>query len=142
MVVNAAIGLSVRAEIELGGRGMLLRAEDLGEAAVIAHASQLDGHGPLPLLRAALRMFPAGPCTLHLWLPPLAGGSSFVARLEDTDGSRRNLGTATVKGPGSDMIELNVPDGFELGHHVILLTRADGSGSDTHSYPFDVQSSP
>jgi D-glycero-alpha-D-manno-heptose-7-phosphate kinase len=65
LVVNAAIGLSVRAEVELGGTGMLLRAEDLGEAAVIAHASQLAGHGPLPLLRAALRMFPAGPCTLR-----------------------------------------------------------------------------
>ncbi|HEY7028010.1 MAG TPA: hypothetical protein VH438_10410 [Gemmatimonadales bacterium] len=65
LVVNAAISLSVRAEVELGGTGMLLRAEDLGEAAVIAHATQLAGHGPLPLLRAALRMFPPGPCTLR-----------------------------------------------------------------------------
>jgi D-glycero-alpha-D-manno-heptose-7-phosphate kinase len=73
LVVNAAIGLSVRAEIELGGTGMFLRAEDLGEASVIAHASQLDGHGPLPLLRAALRMFPAGPCTLRTFSEVPAG---------------------------------------------------------------------
>jgi D-glycero-alpha-D-manno-heptose-7-phosphate kinase len=65
VVVNAAIGLTVHAEVELGGTGMFLRAEDQGEAMVIAHSSHLDGHGPLPLHRAALRMFPVGPCSLR-----------------------------------------------------------------------------
>ncbi|HEU5154223.1 MAG TPA: hypothetical protein VFU03_05815 [Gemmatimonadales bacterium] len=120
LVVNAAIGLSVRAEIELGGTGMLLRAEDLGEAAVIAHASQLAGHGPLPLLRAALRMFPAGPCTLRTFSQVPAGsglGSSgaldvaLVSVLAVSRGEALTRDQAAAYGWELEAIEAGLPGG-------------------------------
>ena len=61
-VVNAAIGLLVRAEVELGGTGHVAARRRSGEAAVIAHASQLAGHGPLPAARGAANV-PGG--TVH-----------------------------------------------------------------------------
>ena len=120
LVVNAAIGLSVRAEVELGGTGMFLRAEDLGEAAVIAHASQLDGHGPLPLLRAALRMFPAGPCTLRTFSEVPAGsglGSSgaldvaLVSALAVSRGEALTREQAAEYGWELEAVEAGLPGG-------------------------------
>lgn len=64
-VVSAAIRLYAAAEVVLGGNGMVLEATDLAEAVALTHPSQLTGHGPLPLHRAALRMFPVGPCILR-----------------------------------------------------------------------------
>jgi len=119
-VVNAAIGLSVRAEVELGGTGMLLRSEDLGEAAVIAHGSQLAGHGPLPLLRAALRMFPAGPCTLRTFSEVPAGsglGSSgaldvaLVSVLAVSRGEALTREQAAAYGWELEAVEAGLPGG-------------------------------
>jgi D-glycero-alpha-D-manno-heptose-7-phosphate kinase len=120
LVANAAIGLKVRAEVELGGTGMLLRAEDLGEAAVIAHASQLAGHGPLPLLRAALRMFPAGPCTLRTYseVPVGSGlGSSgaldvaLVSALAVSRGEALSREQAAAYGWELEAVEAGLPGG-------------------------------
>jgi anti-sigma factor RsiW len=83
--------------------------------------------GPAP-------MVPAGPCTLRLWLPGLASGSSFVARVED-----RTIGTFVANGGA---VELPVPEGLAPGHHVITLTAAEGEGLEPYPYPFDVQDSP
>jgi D-glycero-alpha-D-manno-heptose-7-phosphate kinase len=65
VVVNAAIALRVEAEVEAAPAGMLLQAEDLGEALRVSHPSDLGQGQRLPLHRAALRMFPVGPCVLR-----------------------------------------------------------------------------
>jgi D-glycero-alpha-D-manno-heptose-7-phosphate kinase len=79
VVVNAAIQLQAHAEVTLGGRGFRLEARDLGCREVIASAEGLVASGPLGLLKAALRMYPVGPCTLETRVdaPPGSGlGSS------------------------------------------------------------------
>lgn len=79
VVVNAAISLRVEAEFEPGRDGLLLRAEDLNQAAVARSASDLAPNGVLDLHKAALRMFPPGPGTLRTRsaVPPGSGlGSS------------------------------------------------------------------
>jgi len=79
-VISAAITLRVFAEFEPGGIGLLLRAEDLGQAERVAGPAELSSaDGLLPLHKAALRMFPAGPGTLRTrsQVPPGSGlGSS------------------------------------------------------------------
>lgn len=79
VVVNAAINLRVEAEFEPGREGLLLRAEDLNQAAVARSAADLAPNGVLDLHKAALRMFPPGPGTLRTRsaVPPGSGlGSS------------------------------------------------------------------
>ncbi len=79
VVVNAAITLRVEAEFEPGREGLLLRAEDLNQAAVARTAVDLAPNGVLDLHKAALRMFPPGPGTLRTRsaVPPGSGlGSS------------------------------------------------------------------
>jgi len=79
VVVNAAISLRVEAEFEPGRQGLLLRAEDLNQAAVVRTALDLAPNGVLDLHKAALRMFPPGPGTLRTRsaVPPGSGlGSS------------------------------------------------------------------
>jgi D-glycero-alpha-D-manno-heptose-7-phosphate kinase len=78
-VVNAAISLRVRAQYQAGGNGILVRAEDLDQAARITTAADLTPGGGLDLHKAALRMFPVGPGTLRTRsdVPPGSGlGSS------------------------------------------------------------------
>jgi D-glycero-alpha-D-manno-heptose-7-phosphate kinase len=78
-VISAAITLRVTAEFEPGGVGLLLRAEDLGQAERVVGPAELSGGDGLPLHKAALRMFPAGPGTLRTrsQVPPGSGlGSS------------------------------------------------------------------
>ncbi len=65
VVVNAAISLRVEAEFEPGRDGLLLRAEDLNQAAVVRTALDLAPNGVLDLHKAALRMFPPVPGTLR-----------------------------------------------------------------------------
>lgn len=65
VVVNAAITLRVEAEFEPGREGLLLRSEDLNQAAVARSAADLAPNGVLDLHKAALRMFPPGPGTLR-----------------------------------------------------------------------------
>jgi D-glycero-alpha-D-manno-heptose-7-phosphate kinase len=64
VVVAAAIGLSVSAEIRPAAAGLRLVAEDLGEVAELADPGELRATGPLALLQAGLRLLPVGPCTL------------------------------------------------------------------------------
>lgn len=64
LVVSAAIGLHAYAEVRVGGSGFRLCAEDLGQEAELADPAALGGSGPLPLLRAGLRLLPVGPCAL------------------------------------------------------------------------------
>ena len=64
VVVSAAIGLSVSAEVRAAEAGFRLVAEDLGEVVELADPRDLTPSGPLALLQAGLRLLPVGPCTL------------------------------------------------------------------------------
>jgi D-glycero-alpha-D-manno-heptose-7-phosphate kinase len=64
VVVSAAIGLYARAEVQPGGTGLRLVAEDLGATLDLPDQATLDPTGPLSLLQAGLRMLPVGPCAL------------------------------------------------------------------------------
>jgi D-glycero-alpha-D-manno-heptose-7-phosphate kinase len=64
VVVSAAIGLYARAEVQPGGAGLRLSAEDLGATLDLPDETALDQKGPLALLQAGLRMLPVGPCAL------------------------------------------------------------------------------
>ena len=63
-VVNAAIQLYAAAEVTVGGRGIMLRSEDLGVSEFCAGAADLHATGPLALLKGALRMHPVHRCSL------------------------------------------------------------------------------
>jgi D-glycero-alpha-D-manno-heptose-7-phosphate kinase len=64
--VNAAIGLSARVELTLGGDVIRLVSEDLGESLECANAAGLVPDGRLTLLKAGLRMLPVpGSLTLR-----------------------------------------------------------------------------
>lgn len=80
VVVNAAIGLEVTVELELGGALVRLVSDDLGETVECANSHGLVLDGKLNLLKAGLRMFPVlGPLTLRTraQVPPGSGlGSS------------------------------------------------------------------
>ena len=80
VVVNAAIGLEVTVELELGGALVRLVSDDLGETVECADSHGLVLDGKLNLLKAGLRMFPVlGPLTLRTraQVPPGSGlGSS------------------------------------------------------------------
>jgi D-glycero-alpha-D-manno-heptose-7-phosphate kinase len=79
VVVAAAVQLHARAEVRPRERGYLLNSKDLSQALEYDEASALAGDGPLPLLRAGIRMFDVGPCALHTRsdAPPGSGlGSS------------------------------------------------------------------
>lgn len=58
VVVNGAIGSRAHVELKLGGTLLRLVAEELGETLECANAGGLARGGKLPLLTAALRMFP------------------------------------------------------------------------------------
>ena len=64
VVVSAAIGLCAHAEVQPGGTGLRLVAEDLDARLDLADESALDPSGPLSLLQAGLRLLPVGPCAL------------------------------------------------------------------------------
>jgi D-glycero-alpha-D-manno-heptose-7-phosphate kinase len=66
MVVAAAIRLSAEAEVIPGGNCLRLVADDLNQVVELAHPDDLARDCGLPLLRAALRLFPPpGPVTLR-----------------------------------------------------------------------------
>ncbi|HYC31611.1 MAG TPA: hypothetical protein VEB59_04935 [Gemmatimonadales bacterium] len=64
VVVAAAIALYARAELQPRSHGYELVSEDLGARLSLSSPAELAAAEPLPLLRAGLRMFPQGPCTL------------------------------------------------------------------------------
>ena len=79
VVVSAAIGLYAHAEVQLGGSGLRLVAQDLGASLELPDAGALCASGPLALLQAGLRLLPVGPCALttRSEAPPGSGlGSS------------------------------------------------------------------
>jgi D-glycero-alpha-D-manno-heptose-7-phosphate kinase len=119
-VVNAAIGLRVHAEVQLGGESMVLRADDLHEVLRVSHPMDLSQGERLPLHRAALRMFPVGPCTLRTRsdVPPGAGlgGSgaldvALVAVLTLARGERVDPDEAALNGWHLEVIEAGLPGG-------------------------------
>jgi len=84
VVVNGAIGLHVHVELKLGGTLLRFVAEDLGETLECANVGGLTGHGKLPLLMAALRMF------------PVLGGFTLTTRSDAPPGS--GLGSSGALG--------------------------------------------
>lgn len=82
VVVNAAIGLRAHVTLDLGGKLLKLVSEDLGETLECANSGGLAAGGKLPLLTAALRMFPVlGTFTLttHCDAPAGSGLGSSAA---------------------------------------------------------------
>jgi D-glycero-alpha-D-manno-heptose-7-phosphate kinase len=64
VVVAAAVQLHAYAEVTPREAGYLLIAKDLGDALEVEDRGALAGDGPLPLLRAGLRLLQAEPCSL------------------------------------------------------------------------------
>lgn len=64
VVVAAAVQLYAYAEVRPRERGYLLTSKDLDHAQEYDGLDALAGEGPLPLLRAGLRLFRAGPSAL------------------------------------------------------------------------------
>lgn len=64
VVVAAAVQLHAYAEVRPLDRGYRLTSLDLDQACEYPDLAALAGDGPLPLLRAGLRLFRAGPCAL------------------------------------------------------------------------------
>jgi D-glycero-alpha-D-manno-heptose-7-phosphate kinase len=58
VVVNGAVALRAHVELRLGGTLLRFVSEELGETLECANAGGLTPGGKLPLLKAALRMFP------------------------------------------------------------------------------------
>jgi D-glycero-alpha-D-manno-heptose-7-phosphate kinase len=65
VVVNAAIDLRTRVELRLGEDRYRLWADDLGEGIDAATVEELTADGQLQLLKAAVRRFGVGPCSLR-----------------------------------------------------------------------------
>lgn len=84
VVVNAAIALRVHVELKLGGQLLRFVAEEHGETLEVANAGGLSGHAKLPLLMAALRMF------------PVLGGFTLTTRCDAPSGS--GLGSSGAMG--------------------------------------------
>jgi D-glycero-alpha-D-manno-heptose-7-phosphate kinase len=79
VVIAAAVQLYAHAEVRPRARGYELTSRDLDEDREYEDLAALAGDGPLPLLRAGLRLFQAGPCALSTRsdAPPGSGlGSS------------------------------------------------------------------
>jgi D-glycero-alpha-D-manno-heptose-7-phosphate kinase len=84
VVVNGAIGLRAHVDLRLGGTLLRFVAEDMGETLECANSGGLAGGGKLPLLTAALRMF------------PVLGGFTLTTRCDAPAGS--GLGSSGALG--------------------------------------------
>lgn len=84
VVVNGAIGLRAHVAVRLGGTLLRFVSEELGETLECAHAGGLTPGGKLPLLKAALRMF------------PVLGGFTLTTRSDAPPGS--GLGSSGALG--------------------------------------------
>jgi D-glycero-alpha-D-manno-heptose-7-phosphate kinase len=84
VVVNGAIGLRAHVELKLGGTLLRFIAKELGETLECANAGGLAPGGKLPLLTAALRMF------------PVLGGFTLTTRSDAPSGS--GLGSSGALG--------------------------------------------
>jgi len=84
VVVNAAIGLRAHVELQLGGALLRLVSGEFGETLECANSGGLVPGGKLPLLTAALRMF------------PVLGGFTLTTRCDAPPGS--GLGSSGALG--------------------------------------------
>ena len=84
VVVNGAIGLRAHVQLALGGKLLRLVSEELGDTLECANAGGLVPDGKLPLLTAALRMF------------PVLGGFTLTTRCDAPPGS--GLGSSGALG--------------------------------------------
>ena len=84
VVVNGAIGLRAHVDLQLGGTLLRFVAEDMGETLECATSGGLTRGGKLPLLTAALRMF------------PVLGGFTLTTRCDAPPGS--GLGSSGALG--------------------------------------------
>lgn len=84
VVVNGAIALRAYADLHLGGKTLKFVAEELGETFECANAGGLTPGGTLPLLKAAVRMF------------PVLGGFTLTTRCDAPPGS--GLGSSGAMG--------------------------------------------
>ena len=84
VVVNAAVDLRARVELQLGGKLLLLKSEELGQTLECADSGGLASGGKLPLLTAGLRMF------------PVLGGFTLTTRSDAPTGS--GLGSSGALG--------------------------------------------
>jgi D-glycero-alpha-D-manno-heptose-7-phosphate kinase len=120
VVVAAAIQLHAYAELTPRETGYRLMSKDLGEAVEAETMAELEGDGPLPLLRAGLRMFRAGPCSLvtRSDAPPGSGlGSSgaidvaLVAALASSAGREPSVREIADLACRLEGVEAGVPGG-------------------------------
>ena len=102
VVVNAAIGLRAHVELELGGALLRLVSAELGETLECANSGGLVRGGKLPLLTAALRMF------------PVLGGFTLTTRCDAPPGSGLGssgaLGVALTRARQDSMSQQDVAD--------------------------------
>ena len=84
VVVNGAMGLRAHVDLKLGGALLRFVAEDMGDTLECANAGGLARGGKLPLLTAALRMF------------PVLGGFTLTTRCDAPPGS--GLGSSGALG--------------------------------------------
>lgn len=84
IVVNGAIELRAHVELRLGGTRLRFVSEELGETLECANSGGLTPGGKLPLLKAALRMF------------PVLGGITLTTRSDAPPGS--GLGSSGALG--------------------------------------------
>jgi D-glycero-alpha-D-manno-heptose-7-phosphate kinase len=120
VVVAAAVALYAHAEVVPGGTDYRLTAEDLGESLILPNADALAGTESLPLLRAALRLLPVGPCALTTRSDAPAGsglGSSgavdvaLVAALAAARSEARNAGAIAELAFRLERVEAGIAGG-------------------------------
>jgi D-glycero-alpha-D-manno-heptose-7-phosphate kinase len=120
VVVAAAIQLFAHAEVRPRAKGYRLISEDLGATVDLPDAASLAMGEQLPLLRAGLRMFPLGPCTLNTRSDaPLGSGLgssgaldvALVAALAAARGSRLDVRALADEACRLEGVEAGIPGG-------------------------------
>jgi D-glycero-alpha-D-manno-heptose-7-phosphate kinase len=120
VVVAAAVQLHAYAEVMPRDAGYLLIAKDLGDALELENLAALAGDGPLPLLRAGVRLLRAGPCSLvtRSDAPPGSGlGSSgaidvaLVAALAAAEGRSVSVREIADLACRLESVEAGIPGG-------------------------------
>ena len=120
VVVAAAVQLHAYAEVTPREAGYVLIAKDLGDALEVDNRAALAGDGPLPLLRAGLRLLQAGPCSLvtRSDAPPGSGlGSSgaidvaLVAALAAAEGRHASVREIADLACRLEGVEAGIPGG-------------------------------
>jgi D-glycero-alpha-D-manno-heptose-7-phosphate kinase len=120
VVVAAAVKLHAYAEVTPRERGYLLLSRDLDAAVEFDDPGALGGEGPLPLLRAGLRLLRSTPCTLvtRSDAPPGSGlGSSgaidvaLVAALAEAAGRKLTVREIADLACRLEGVEAEIPGG-------------------------------